>query len=167
VIDGCGAVASPLGALMTVGVALVSPFIGRRAVGRLVARGLGLSAAELESFVDQLGQADPASFRRAFADAQAVRITDGLLRASARTLLVAGENELASVRGSNRVLAESMPAAESRMVPGAGHGWLARDPSLHVAMVRAWLSDESLPPELQPEMTPRAGARHSTVHVQE
>jgi hypothetical protein len=53
------------------------------------------------------------------------------------------------------------------MVPGAGHGWLARDPSLHVAMVRAWLSDESLPAELQPEMTPRAGARHSTVHVQE
>jgi pimeloyl-ACP methyl ester carboxylesterase len=168
VIDGCGAVASRLGALMTVGVALISPFVGRRAVGRLVARGLGLSApAEIESFVDQFGQADPASFRRAFSDAQDVRITDGLLRAGARTLLVAGEKELASVRGSNRLLAESMPAAESRMVPGAGHGWLAREPALHVAMVRAWLADEPLPPELQPETTPRAGARRSTVHIQE
>jgi pimeloyl-ACP methyl ester carboxylesterase len=168
VIDGCGAVASRLEALMTVAVALVSPFVGRRAVGRLVARGLGLSeAAEIESFVDQLGQADPASFRRAFSDAQGVRITDGLLRARARTLLVAGEKELASVRGSNRLLGESMQVAESWMVPGAGHGWLARDPLLHVAMVRAWLSDEPLPPRMQSEMTPRAGSGRTTVHVQE
>jgi len=166
VIDGCGAVGNRMAILMKVGVAIVSPFIGRRAVGGLVARGLGLSAsAEVERFVHELAETDPGSFRRAFSDAQDVRITDELLRARARTLFVAGEKELASVRGSNRLLAESMPSAESRMVPGAGHGWLARDPSLHVEMVRAWLSDEPLPPGLKPERTPRARTRASTVHV--
>jgi pimeloyl-ACP methyl ester carboxylesterase len=168
VIDGCGAVGSRLAILLKTGVAIVSPFIGQRAVGVLVARGLGMTApAGVEDFVDQLRQADAASFRRAFSDAQDVRITDGLLRARARTLFVAGEKELASVRGSNRLLAESMATAECRMVPSAGHGWLARYPSLHVAMVRAWLSEEPLPPELQPETTPSARARRSTVHVQE
>jgi hypothetical protein len=96
-------------------------------------------------------QADPASFRRAFAQAQDVRITPDLLRADPLTLLLAGERELRATRASNRLLAEHMRNAVSRMVPGAGHGWIGTAPDLHLATVRAWLAGRLLPPELRPE----------------
>ena len=50
--------------------------------------------AQLADFVDQMTKADPNSYRRAFAQAQDVRITPELLRANSPTLLVAGQREL-------------------------------------------------------------------------
>ena len=71
-------------------------------------------------------------------------------RAPCPTLLVAGEKETA-VWPSNAALAALMPHATARFVPGRAHGWLARDPDLHVRMVQAWLTGAQLPAELQPE----------------
>jgi pimeloyl-ACP methyl ester carboxylesterase len=165
VIDGCGAVASRTAVLAKAAAAIVSPFIGRPVVGRFVARSLGLtSRADIDVFVRGMSQTDPVSFRRALTQAQDVRISEGLLSARTRTLFVAGEKELAAVRGSNRLLADLMPSAECRMVPGVGHGWLASQPSLHVAMVRAWVQDGQLPPGLQPETSAPARAHGSAVH---
>jgi pimeloyl-ACP methyl ester carboxylesterase len=152
IVDGCSALASPLAPVMKVGVRLVAPFIRRPPVGRLIARGIGVSEpADVADLLDQFSQADPGSFGRAFADAQEVRVSEALIRAPNPTLLVAGEKELAHVRRSNRQLGESMPHAQSRMMPGEGHGWLGRAPDVHVAMVRAWVEDQALPTELAPE----------------
>jgi hypothetical protein len=38
-----------------------------------------------------------------------------------------------------------MPHAIARVVPGVGHGWLARIPDLHARMVRAWIEDRRFP----------------------
>ena len=152
VVDGCAAVGSPLAPFMKLGVSLVSPFIRRPFVGNLVARGLGITdPAETADLVEQLGQADARSFRRAFSDAQEVRISESLVHVAVPTLLVAGEKELAHVRRSNRQLAELMPNAASLMMPSAGHGWLGVAPDIHVAMVRAWVEDRALPSELRPD----------------
>jgi pimeloyl-ACP methyl ester carboxylesterase len=152
IVDGCGALASLLAPLMKVGVGLVAPFIHSAVVGRLIARGIGVSdPAGVAALLEQFSHVDPGSFARAFADAQEVRVSEALIRAQNRTLLVAGERELAHVRRSNRQLGESMPHAESRMMPGEGHGWLGRASDVHVAMVRAWIEDQALPMELAPE----------------
>ncbi len=138
VIDGCAAVGTPLAPFMKLGVSLVSRFIRRPFVGNLVARGLGIADPEdAADLVEQLGQADPRSFRRAFSDAQEVRICEPLARASIPALFVAGEKELPHVRRSNRQLAGMMPNAASLMMPSAGHGWLGVAPEVHVAMVGA------------------------------
>jgi hypothetical protein len=44
-----------------------------------------------------------------------------------------------------------MPHATARFAPGLPHGWLAREPQLHVRMVEAWLTGQELPSELRPE----------------
>jgi pimeloyl-ACP methyl ester carboxylesterase len=153
IVDGCGALRSPLAGPMKAGVSAMSPFLRFAPVSRLVGRTFGVKPGDgLDDFVAQMQAVDPRSFRRAFADANDVSITAGLLAAPCRTLLVAGERELKHVRASNRLLAEHMPHADARMMPGANHGWgPAQFPDLHRDMVAAWIEDRPLPAELLAE----------------
>jgi pimeloyl-ACP methyl ester carboxylesterase len=100
----------------------------------------------------------PRAFRRAFADANDVRITREEASAPCPTLLVAGEREPNSVRASNAALADLMPHAVARFAPGQGHGWLAKLPELHCRMVEAWVNGQELPAELEEDKSawPRA-----------
>ena len=142
---------------MKAAVAVTAPFIRRRSVGRVLATALGIcDQAAIEDLLDQFSQVDPPSFRRAFADAQDVPITPALIAAACPTLLVAGERELSNVRASNRLLAELLPRGASRVMPGAGHGWLGIALDIHIGMVRSWISNEPLPDELLPETMPPA-----------
>ena len=156
VIDGCAALPSPIIGPMELGVSAISPFLQFAPVARLIGRMFGVeTGTALEAFVTQMQAADPPSFRRAFADANATRITPALLASTRPTLLVAGERELRHVRASNRLLADMMPSAQALMVPGANHGWgPAQHPGLHERMVVAWIEDEALPEELAAEETP-------------
>jgi pimeloyl-ACP methyl ester carboxylesterase len=152
IIDGCAAIGTPLGPLMKAGVRLVAPFVGRPSVARMIARSVGLrDAADIADLAGQLRQVDPTSFARAFSDAQDVRISPSLLAATASTLLVAGEKEIAAVRRSNRELAQRMLCATARVMPDAPHGWLGSALDVHIAMVKAWIEDSDLPTELHAE----------------
>jgi pimeloyl-ACP methyl ester carboxylesterase len=153
IVDGCAAIRSPLAAPMKAGVAAISPFLRFGPVAASVGRLFGVRSGKgLDDFVAQMQAVDPRSFRRAFAHANDVGITPGLLAAPCPTLLVAGERELRHVRGSNRLLAERMPRAKARVMPGASHGWgPAQFPDVHQRMVEAWLEDRALPEELVPE----------------
>jgi pimeloyl-ACP methyl ester carboxylesterase len=156
VIDGCGVLPSRIIGPMKLGVSAISPFLRFAPVARLIGRAFGVAAgAPVEAFAAQMRAADPASFRRAFADANAIRITPALLASPCPTLLVAGERELGHVRASNRLLAEAMPNGQAFMVPEASHGWgPAQHPDLHRRMVVAWIEDQPLPQELAAEETP-------------
>jgi len=155
VIDGCAVLPSRIIGPMKIGVSAISPFLRLALVAKLIGRAFGVEAgAPLEAFVSQMQAADPRSFRRAFADANETRITPALLAATCPTLLVAGERELGHVRASSRLLADTMPNAQARMVPGANHGWgPAQRPDLHRRMVLAWIEDQLLPEELAAEET--------------
>jgi pimeloyl-ACP methyl ester carboxylesterase len=149
VIDGCAAVGSRWAAPAKVAFAVISPFVRSRTLAKLLARALGVTDAEaVEDLHAQFRQVDPESFRRAFANAQDVRIGPALLAASCPTLLVSGAKEMAALHESGRQLAARMPHAEARVMPGAGHGWLGRHPVTHIEMVRAWIEDAPLPVEL-------------------
>lgn len=160
IVDGCAAIGTPLAPLLKMGVRIVAPFVGRPAVARMIARSIGLrDAADIADLADQLHQADPSSFARAFADAQDVRVSPALLAAATATLLVAGEKEMAAVRRSNRELAADMPHATARVMPDAPHGWLGCALDVHIAMVKAWVEDGQLPTDLraEPGMSPPQG----------
>jgi pimeloyl-ACP methyl ester carboxylesterase len=153
IVDGCAAVPSPIIGPLKVGVSLVSPFLRFGLVARLIGRTFGVRPGpDLDAFAAQMRAVDARSFRRAFADANEMLITAALLAAPCPTLLVAGERELNHVRGCNRLLAERMPHAEARMMPGAGHGWgPAHHPDVHRRMVATWIKDQPLPGELVEE----------------
>jgi pimeloyl-ACP methyl ester carboxylesterase len=156
IVDGCGALPSSLVGPMKIGVSAISPFLRFGPVARFIGRAFGVSpGAALEAFVRQMQGVDPRSFRRAFADANDVRMTPALLAARCPTLLVAGERELKHVRASNALLAQRMPHADARFMPSANHGWgPAQFPEVHRRMVAAWMDDRPLPDELKVEAFP-------------
>jgi pimeloyl-ACP methyl ester carboxylesterase len=153
IVDGCGALHSPIAGPMKIGVSVISPFLRFTPVASLIGRAFGVTPGQgLDAFVAQLQAVEPRSFRRAFADANDLRLTPQLLAAPCPTLLVAGERELKHVRASNRLLSERIPLAEARMMPGASHGWgPSQFPDLHLRMVEAWIADRPLPAELVAE----------------
>jgi len=161
IVDGCGVVGSPITGPMKIGVSVISPFLRFAPVSRLIGRAFGVTPGDgLDAFVAQMQAADARSFRRAFADANDIRITPRLLAAPCPTLLVAGERELKDVRASNRLLSERMPHAEARMMPDASHGWgPSQFPDIHLRMVAAWIAGRQLPAELVAETTAVDGLR--------
>jgi pimeloyl-ACP methyl ester carboxylesterase len=169
VVDGCAALPSPVIGPMKAGVFAISPLLRFGPVARLIGRAFGVQPGDgLTAFVTQMQAVDPKSFRRAFADANDVRVTPSLLAAPCPTLLVAGERELRHVRASNRLLAERMPHGEARMVPRANHGWgPAQYPDLHRRMIVAWLQDQPLPDELARDASTSAGNPSPTESIGE
>jgi pimeloyl-ACP methyl ester carboxylesterase len=152
VVDGASLVPGRSAPAMVGAVAAVSPLIHRPAIIRVVARALGLNDPdEIGEFAADLRAVDPASFRRAFAQAQRPDQVSDVLTSPVPTLLLSGENELAVVHATNAALASLMPRAEARVAPGLGHGWLAVRGDLHRLAVRSWLSDAELPVGLAPE----------------
>jgi pimeloyl-ACP methyl ester carboxylesterase len=158
IIDGCGALPAWWVGLTKLGVALVSPFVHRQPVIDLIARAVGIAPSGIDRFAADMRAASPKAFRRAFAEANSIRILPEEASASNPTLFVAGEREPTIVRASNAALAALMPNALARFAPGRGHGWLAVDPGLHHRMVETWIEGQEPPAELPTETTtwPRA-----------
>ena len=126
------------------GTTAMSPIVGTRLVARL------LSLVGLRELGIELSSASPRAFRRAYKEGFTAPTSRAETEAPCPTLLVAGEKE-ATVRASNAALAELMPHAIARFVPGLGHAWFGWRPDLHVRMVEAWLTGEALPEELKTE----------------
>lgn len=154
VIDGAGVLTWWGGGLVLAGIAVAAPFLHTRPVTALLGGMIGM---------DEAGRADlRAASRRAFRSAFVEGFRSGVSRvevgAPVPTLLVAGERETA-VRPSNAALAALMPHAVARFIPGVPHGWVAREPELHVRMVEAWLTERELPGRLRPERPSPAAER--------
>jgi hypothetical protein len=128
----------------------------------LIARSLGIAPSGKDQFAEDMRAASPRAFRRAFAEANGLRISPEEVTAPSATLLVAGEREATIVRASNAALAALMPNAVARFASGRGHGWLAVAPELHYRMVEAWIKGQEVPAELPAETTawPRAKVAH-------
>lgn len=154
VVDGAGALANRWAWALKAAVSAVSPVLHTRPVIRAMGAALGVSAKEVPSFADGLRVIPPSVFRRAFCQAQEVRITDELLRFDRPVLLVAGERDPAATRMSNATLAAALPYATARFLPGVGHAWMATRSRLHVEMVRCWIEDQPLPGDLRAEVLP-------------
>jgi pimeloyl-ACP methyl ester carboxylesterase len=126
------------------GTTAISPIVNTRPVATL------LSLVGLRELGIELRSASSRAFRRAYVEGFTAPASREALEASCPTLLVAGEKET-TVRASNAALAELMPEAIARFVPGLGHAWFGWRLDLHVRMLGAWLTGEALPEELKTE----------------
>lgn len=159
VVDGAGALPNRWAWALKAGVSAVSPVLHTRLAIRAIGAALGVSTGEMATFADGLRAIPPGVFRRAFCQAQDVRVTDELLRFDQPVLFVAGEREPAVTRLSNATLAAALPHATARFMPGLGHAWMVTRPQLHVEMVRCWIEEQPLPSDLRAEVPIPRGAR--------
>lgn len=96
-------------------------------------------------------------FAHVLVENQRFRLPVGLEGVSVPTLVVAGKKEYAVMRQSVREIAGAIPTAQGflishsrRMSVAEEHNWNMTAPELFTQMVRAWLTDQPLPAELQP-----------------
>jgi pimeloyl-ACP methyl ester carboxylesterase len=143
VIDGSPPYDAPRAgrALMGLFMTALSPFIHTRPVLALF--------RDTHDPVD-LRVASRRAFRLALAECFT---TFAATDAQCPTLLVAGEKE-SRVRPTDAALAAIMPRAEAWYAPGRDHCWQRVAPDLHIRMVEAWVSGQSLPFELRREPSP-------------
>ncbi len=63
-------------------------------------------------------------------------------------LVLVGQHETIFAKQAARTLAHSIVGAKGMMVPGVNHAWNLEKPDLFSAVVRAWISDRTLPSDL-------------------
>jgi pimeloyl-ACP methyl ester carboxylesterase len=130
-----------------------SPIVNTRPAAAL------LSLVGLRELGIELRSVSPRAFRRTYVEGFTAPTSRAERDTPCPTLLVAGEKE-ATIRASNAALAELMPHATARLVPGLGHAWFGWRRDLHVRMIQAWLTGEALPEGLNTEPpSPSAVAR--------
>jgi len=114
-----------------------------------LARTLGLEPEAEREFVAQ-----SPTFTRENAIDQLREIEPGgvteLERIDAPVLAVVGEKEARYFHRSLREIGLRLPGALTGVAPGMHHGWSGEDPSLFNRVMRAWLDDRELHPELLP-----------------
>jgi pimeloyl-ACP methyl ester carboxylesterase len=145
VVDGAGALPNRLAWAFKAAVRAMSPVLHTRGAIRAMGAALSVNAEELPSFADGLRAIPPSVFRRAFCQAQDVRITDALLEFDKSVLFVAGERDPSATRVSNATLANALPLAAARFMPGLGHAWMTTRPGLHVEWSAAGLNTSPCP----------------------
>ncbi len=97
------------------------------------------------------------SFAHVMVENQRFRLPDGLERVNVPTLVVAGKGEYSVMRHSVRDIATAMPNAKGFLVDhpkklslAEEHNWNLTAPDMFTQMVRAWITGQTLPVELQP-----------------
>ncbi|PVB61993.1 alpha/beta hydrolase [Labrenzia sp. 011] len=113
-----------------------------------MARSMGIMDVRLISQPDRRANASAATMRKIGADALAFDVRADLPDVPVRTLVIAGEKEHSAINASLPVFQDRMPNCTARLVPGLGHGWIARDPDLFAATMKAWIRQETLPERL-------------------
>jgi pimeloyl-ACP methyl ester carboxylesterase len=96
-------------------------------------------------------------FARAIRENQQFRLPLNLARVTSPVLVVAGHGEYKAIHLSAYDLVAAIPGARAVQVTrleklsvAAEHNWSMTAPELFTNMVRAWINDSPLPPELQP-----------------
>ena len=82
----------------------------------------------------------PDSFARLMRANLDFRLPVDLARATAPTLVIAGERELGAIKRSARDLVAALPNARGVIARGLGHNWPVAAPDLAAATIRAWLA---------------------------
>jgi pimeloyl-ACP methyl ester carboxylesterase len=129
---------------------LYAPFKDIPALIRLNQRSLGVPEAYAAEFAADTRRTRIGALARIMEANLGFRIPPGLTRLKNPTLFLVGEKEPAVVRRSARELAASMAGASAYMARGMIHNWPLAAPELFNRVLRAWLTDQPLPPELVP-----------------
>lgn len=147
-----GALLVPMRGRSVIGplVRLYQPFRNIRFLVRANMRANGLPARNFAEVAADTRALTAEGFARILAAGLAYRPPSTLRGVAVPVLALAGEREPGASRQSARLLAETLPRAEGRLVRGMGHAWPLQAPDLCARVVRAWARQEPLPDALVP-----------------
>ncbi|GGL54402.1 alpha/beta fold hydrolase [Planomonospora parontospora] len=128
--------------------ALMTPLMKWGPMLRANARSLNIPAEDFDGYREAARAMTRQAFRRVSEEALDFRVPVGAGDSPCPVLAVAGGNEHDLIKRSLPGIAAAFPAGETRLVPGAGHGWNGEKPELFTAMVRARATGGPLPGEL-------------------
>lgn len=103
-----------------------------------IARGIGLTGADAEHYVEQGQLITRATMRGVFSWVNPGIPPEVLRSITAPVLAVAGAREPAYFHRSVRALAAAVPHAETRLVPGVHHIWTVEAPDLFDDVLSHW-----------------------------
>ena len=112
------------------------------------ARSLGLPPEMHAVFAEHVRAMRPVAYRRAFAEVAGNTLPASLGCVNTPTLVLAGSTESPEIRRAVEIIADTVPRATGRIVPGVGHGWNIEAPDQFNRTVRAWIEAARLPTEL-------------------
>jgi pimeloyl-ACP methyl ester carboxylesterase len=113
-------------------------------------QGLGVPDEYFEEFRKDTAAMTIEGFERVTMANGSNHVPANLQSVTVPTLILVGEKELKIMKESVRDLLAAMPSAQGYVVSGAIHNWSLQLPDLFAQTVRAWISDQPLPPQLQP-----------------
>ncbi|MCW5715609.1 MAG: alpha/beta hydrolase [Bauldia sp.] len=138
----------PTSLSMRIVMAISSWMMNFKSVRQTMVRSMGGSDVSLISNAYGKPNASAATTRRVGRLAIDFDAGPDLPNVSARTLILAGEKEHATIKQSLPVFERSIPSCVAMIAPGMGHGWIAEAPELFAQTVRAWMTDSALPEAL-------------------
>lgn len=140
-----GSLSLPLKMLNRVFAGLYGTSSGARMIGRI----FGMPDDEsMEAFVTTAKQTNRGAIRAIADEVARQPLPDGLGRISAPVLAVVGEKDSAPAKRAVPHLLGAIPNARGARVPGVGHQWNAEAPDLFTEMVRRWVDDGAIDPDL-------------------
>jgi len=140
-----GSMSAPLRLLNRTMAALYGTTFGARLIGR----SFGLPDEEsMAAFVATAKSTDRATVQEIATEASSKPLPDGLSGVSMPVLAVVGERDTAAPRRGVPRLVETIPGSCGALVPGVGHQWNVEAPEMFSEMVRLWVENERLHPDL-------------------
>ena len=149
VISGVTAAPMPNRIFLKPQLGLLSVLFKQRWFANMQAKALPLTPEERQAFTENLLATSMTAYRRIYEEAADFVVSPALRQINIPPLITAGGNEVDIITRAVGIIAGMMPNADGRLAPGLGHGWNVEAPSLFNAMIRAWITDAPLPPQLQ------------------
>jgi len=137
-------------ALLRPAIALNMPLLKWDWLVRYQARRAGIPPQYVERVKAEALATSLDTMVRIYQENMGVGLPPELARVHVPALVLVGEQEPCLSRSSARRLAHAIPGARGYVVPGVGHTWNLQAPELFNRTLRAWVSDQPLPPELAP-----------------
>jgi pimeloyl-ACP methyl ester carboxylesterase len=122
-------------------VRLTARMLRSRRVVAAQARAMDLPPHARAALAESLRAMSPSAYRRIVEEVADYRLPPTLGAVEVPTLVLAGSTESAVIRRAVETIPATMPRAQGRIVPGAGHAWSVQAPDLFNATLRAWIEE--------------------------
>lgn len=113
-------------------------------------KSLGLPDEYYADFAADTRGTSSAALARILTANMTFTLPPGLTRLTLPVLITVGQKELGPMKRSARMISAAMLGGQACQVRGQGHNWPLQAPELFNRTLRAWLTEQPLPAELEP-----------------
>ena len=131
-------------------VKMYSPFKNTEFLIRANMKSLGVPEQYFPQFREDTRQITTTALNHVLTANANYRLPSNLDKATSPVLVVIGQKEYKVMYESARDLVQALPNAKGYVAQGRSHNWSLESPELYAHIIRAWLTDQPLPPELLP-----------------